>query len=113
LVRGILRACPASLISASTGWLSTGAGASLCLGFAVYASSGAKLKLYAVLVAAALLPRERLPVTAAYALHLLGLRRFRRSLLFTTAILPAAAWTPMSSCGFRAARRSSFDTLFR
>ena len=65
---------------------------SLCLGFAVYASSGAKWKLYAVLVAAALCRESGFLLTAAYALHLLGLRRFRRSLLFTTAILPAAAW---------------------
>jgi hypothetical protein len=65
---------------------------SLCLGFAVYASSGAKWKLYVVLVAAALCRESGLLLTAAYALHLLALRRFRLSLLFTTAILPAVAW---------------------
>ena len=65
---------------------------SLCLGFAVYASSGAKWKLYVVLVAAALCRESGLLLTAAYALHLLALRRFRWSLLFTTAILPAVAW---------------------
>jgi hypothetical protein len=65
---------------------------SLCLGFAVYAGSGAKWKLYAVLVAAALCRESGFLLTAAYALHLLALRRFRQSLLFTTAILPAVAW---------------------
>ena len=65
---------------------------SLCLGFAVYASSGAKWKLYVVLVAAALCRESGVLLTAAYALHLLALRRFRPSLLFTTAILPAVAW---------------------
>lgn len=65
---------------------------SLCLGFAVYASSGPKWKLYAVLVAAALCRESGFLLTAAYALHLLSLRRYRRSLLFTTAILPAVAW---------------------
>ncbi|MGA2724795.1 MAG: hypothetical protein ABSG79_20595 [Bryobacteraceae bacterium] len=65
---------------------------SLCLGFAVYASSGPKWKLYALLVAAALCRESGFLLTAAYALHLLALRRFRLSLLFTTAILPAVAW---------------------
>jgi hypothetical protein len=65
---------------------------SLCLGFAVYASSGPKWKLYAVLVAAALCRETGFLLTAAYVLHLLALRRIRPSLLFTTAILPAAAW---------------------
>jgi hypothetical protein len=65
---------------------------SLCLGFAVYAGSGPKWKLYALLVAAALCRESGFLLTAAYALHLLALRRFRLSLLFTTAILPAVAW---------------------
>ncbi len=65
---------------------------SLCLGFAVYASSGPRWKLYAVLVAAALCRESGFLLTAAYVLHLLALRRFRSSLLFTTAILPAVAW---------------------
>ena len=65
---------------------------SLCLGFAVYAGSGPKWKLYAVLVAAALCRESGFLLTAAYALHMLALRRFRLSLLFTTAILPAVAW---------------------
>jgi hypothetical protein len=65
---------------------------SLCLGFAVYAGSGPKWKLYAVLVAAALCRETGFLLTAAYVLHLLALRRFRLSLLFTTAILPAVAW---------------------
>ena len=65
---------------------------SLCLGFAVYASSGPKWKLYAVLVAAALCRESGFLPTAAYALDMLCLRRFRQSLLFTTAILPAVAW---------------------
>ena len=65
---------------------------SLCLGFAVYAGSGPKWKLYAVLVAAALCRESGFLLTAAYVLHMLALRRFRLSLLFTTAILPAVAW---------------------
>jgi hypothetical protein len=65
---------------------------SLCLGFAVYAGSGPKWKLYAVLVAAALCRESGFLLTAAYALDMLALRRFRLSLLFTTAILPAVAW---------------------
>jgi hypothetical protein len=65
---------------------------SLCLGFAVYASSGPNWKLYAVLAAAALCRESGFLLTAAYALHLLSLRRFRLSLLFTTAVLPAVAW---------------------
>jgi len=65
---------------------------SLCLGFAVYAGSGAKWKLYAVLAAAALCRESGFLLTAAYALHLLAGRRFRQSLIFSTAILPAVAW---------------------
>jgi hypothetical protein len=65
---------------------------SLCLGFAVYASSGPKWKLYAVLVAAALCRETGCLLTVAYVVHLLALRRFRPSLLFTTAVLPAVAW---------------------
>ena len=65
---------------------------SLCLGFAVYAGAGEKWKLYAVLVAAALCRESGFLLTAAYVLHLLALRRFRLSLLFSTAILPALAW---------------------
>jgi hypothetical protein len=65
---------------------------SLCLGFAVYANSGAKWKLYAVLAAAALCRESGFLLTAAYALHMLALRRFRKSLVFSTAILPAVAW---------------------
>jgi hypothetical protein len=65
---------------------------SLCLGFAVYASSGSKWKLYAVLAAAALCRESGFLLTAAYALHLVAQRRFRLSLLFTTASLPAVAW---------------------
>jgi hypothetical protein len=65
---------------------------SLCLGFAVYAGSGPKWKLYAVLVAAALCRESGFLLTAGYVLHMLGLRRFRLGLLFTTAILPAVAW---------------------
>src|SRR5271157_611482 len=65
---------------------------SLCLGFAVCAGSGPRWKLYAVLVAAALCRESGFLLTAAYALHLLALRRFRLSLIFTSAILPAVAW---------------------
>jgi hypothetical protein len=65
---------------------------SLCLGFAVYANSGPKWKLYAVLMAAALCRETGFLLTAAYALDMLALRRFRLTLLFTTAILPALAW---------------------
>jgi hypothetical protein len=65
---------------------------SLCLGFAVYANSGPKWKLYAVLAAAALCRESGFLLAAAYALHMLGLRRFRQSLIFSTAILPAVAW---------------------
>jgi hypothetical protein len=65
---------------------------SLCLGFAVYACSGPKWKLYTVLVAAALCRESGFLLTAAYALHMLALRRFRPGLLCTTAILPAVAW---------------------
>jgi hypothetical protein len=65
---------------------------SLCLGFAVYARSGPKWKLYAVLVAAALCRESGFLLTAAYALHLLAMRRFRQSLIFTTAIVPAVVW---------------------
>ncbi len=74
---------------------------SLCLGFAVYASSGPKWKLYAVLVAAALCRESGFLLTAAYALDMLGLRRFRLSLLFTTAILPAVAWNAYVSLCIR------------
>jgi hypothetical protein len=82
---------PASLISLDR-LVADLALTSLCLGFAVYASSGPKWKLYAVLVAAALCRESGFLLTAAYALHMLGLRRFRQTLLFSTAILPAVAW---------------------
>ena len=64
---------------------------SLCLGFAVYAGSGPKWKLYAVLVAAALCRESGFLPAAAHALHMLSQRRFRQSLIFGTAILPAVA----------------------
>jgi hypothetical protein len=65
---------------------------SLCLGFAVYASSGSRWKLYAVLVAAALCRESGFLLTAAYVWHLLAFGRFRHGLIFATAILPAVAW---------------------
>jgi hypothetical protein len=70
---------------------------SLCLGFAVYATSGPKWKLYAVLAAAALCRESGFLLTAAYGLHLLTLRRFRESLTFATAVVPAVAWNAFVS----------------
>src|ERR1035437_3859887 len=72
---------------------------SLCLGFAVYANSGPKWKLYAVLAAAALCRESGFLLAAAYVLHLLSLRRYRLSLIFATDIVPGAAWNVFVSLG--------------
>ena len=66
---------------------------SLSLGFALYWKQGPAWKLYAILCAAALCRESGAILFAAYAIHLAGDRRFRRILLFSTALLPAIAWT--------------------
>jgi hypothetical protein len=66
--------------------------AACCVGFALYTQENAPVKLYIVLVAAALSRETGLLLPASYCLYLLFERRWTRALLFATAMLPAAAW---------------------
>jgi hypothetical protein len=66
---------------------------SLALGFAVYLDPESPWKLYVILAAAALCRDSGFLLWAAYAIHLLWLRRFRQVAIFATAILPAVLWT--------------------
>jgi hypothetical protein len=66
---------------------------SLCLGFAVYWKNGAPWKLYAILCAAALCRESGALLFAAFAIHLVAQRKYRRTLLLATAMIPAVAWT--------------------
>jgi hypothetical protein len=65
---------------------------SLALGFAVYVQPEHPVRLYLVLAAAALCREGGFFLFAAWALHLATLRRFRDIALYTTAVLPGAAW---------------------
>jgi hypothetical protein len=65
---------------------------SLALGFAVYLYAESPWKLYFILAAAALCRETGFLLWAAYAIHLLWLRRYRSILIFVTALLPAALW---------------------
>ena len=67
--------------------------ASLALGFAVYLDPESPWKLYVILVAATLCRDSGFLLWAAYAIHLLWLRRFRQVAIFVTALLPAVLWT--------------------
>jgi hypothetical protein len=64
----------------------------LCAGFAWYAKRGSNRRLYIVLLLAPLVRETGLLLVAAYCLHAASKRRWRRSLLFATAALPALAW---------------------
>jgi hypothetical protein len=66
---------------------------SLSLGFAVYCKEGPQWKLYAILCAAPLCRDSGTLLFAAYAIYLLARRRFRHVLLFSTALIPAVAWS--------------------
>jgi hypothetical protein len=67
--------------------------ASLALGFAVYLDPERPWKLYVILAAAALCRDIGFLLWAAYAIHLLWLRRYRQVAIFATALLPAVVWT--------------------
>jgi len=66
--------------------------AACCVGFALYTREWRPVKLYVVLVAAALSREMGLLLIVAFVLSLLFERRFRDALLFATAALPAACW---------------------
>jgi hypothetical protein len=66
--------------------------AACCTGFALYLWERADHKLFAVLTAAALVRETGLLLTAAFVLFLVGTRDFRRAILFSTAVIPAACW---------------------
>jgi hypothetical protein len=66
---------------------------SLGLGFAVYLDPESPWKLYVVLVAATLCRDSGFLLWAAYAIHLLWLRRYRQVAIFASALLPAVLWT--------------------
>ena len=66
---------------------------SLALGFAVYLDPESPWKLYVILTAAALCRDSGSLLWAAYAIHLLRLRRYRQVAVFATALLPAVLWT--------------------
>jgi hypothetical protein len=65
---------------------------SLALGFAVYLYAESRWKLYLILAAAALCRETGFLLWAAYAIHLLWLRRYRWIVIFATALLPAVLW---------------------
>jgi hypothetical protein len=69
------------------------AAASLALGFAVYLDSDRPWKLYLIVAAAALCRETGYLLFGAYALRLLSLRRYRQTVIFATALLPAMLWT--------------------
>ena len=69
------------------------AATSLALGFAVYADSGRQWRLYLIVAAAALCRETGYLLFGAYALRLLSLRRYRDTVMFATALLPAMLWT--------------------
>lgn len=82
---------PAVLISADR--LTVDAAlAACCTGFALYLWERKDYKLFAVLTAAALVRETGLLLTAACVLFLVGTRDFRRAILFSTAVIPAACW---------------------
>ena len=66
--------------------------AACCTGFALYLWERADYKLFAVLTAAALVRETGLLLTIACVLFLVGTRDFRRAVLFSTAVIPAACW---------------------
>jgi hypothetical protein len=65
---------------------------SLCLGFAVYLISDSRWKLYLIIAAAALCREAGFALFVSYAVRLAVERRFARTALFATAILPAVLW---------------------
>jgi hypothetical protein len=66
--------------------------AACCVGFALYTREWRPVKLYPVLVAAALSRETGSLLIAACVIWLLFERRFRDALLFATAAIPAACW---------------------
>ncbi len=66
--------------------------AASCTGFAIYLQERSNYKLYAVLTAAALIRETGFLLIAAYVIFLAGTRDFRRAVLFSTAVIPAACW---------------------
>jgi hypothetical protein len=65
---------------------------SLSLGFLRYTDTGSRLKLYAVLVLAALCRESGVVLALAAVLPPLIERRYRESLLWICSLIPAAAW---------------------
>ncbi len=66
--------------------------AACCVGFALYVREQSPYKLYAVLLTAALARETGLLLIAAYVIYLLGKRRFRNAMVFSTAAVPAGCW---------------------
>jgi len=66
--------------------------AACCVGFALYAAEDAAIPLYVLLSLASLSRETGLLLTAAYCIYLAGERRWRAMLIFTTSVLPVAAW---------------------
>ena len=66
--------------------------AACCVGFVLYLRDSHPVKLYAVLLAAALTRETGLLLIAAYVFWLISERRIRDAVLFATSALPAACW---------------------
>ncbi len=66
--------------------------AALCAAFALYASTGERSKLYAVLALAPLARETGMALVAGYCLFLAVERAWRKAALFATAALPSLAW---------------------
>jgi hypothetical protein len=66
--------------------------AACCVGFVLYLRDSQGVKLYAVLLAAALTRETGLLLIAGYVFWLISGRRIRDAMLFATSALPAACW---------------------
>jgi len=82
---------PATIVSLDRGLVDL-ALTSLALGFAVYLDPESFWKVYVIVAAAALCRETGFLLWAAYAIHLIWLRRYRQMAIFATAAVPAVLW---------------------
>ena len=66
--------------------------AACCVGFVLFIAEESDLKLYAVLAAVPLARESGVFLLAAWCIWLAVQRQWRRALIFTTALIPAACW---------------------
>jgi hypothetical protein len=80
--------------------------AALSVGFALYAETGPRWKIVALLTLAALTKEQAFPIIAGYVLYLFTRRRFADGVWAAAAVLPALAWF-----GFMAMKQPDERTL--